>query len=299
MKQGLIWVGTDDGKIHLTKNAGRSWFESTNALVNSGAPENYWISRVTTSSHNPAVAFVSITGFYHDDFKPYVYMSTDYGRSWKSISSNLPQEPVNIVLQDEDNKNLLWLATDGGVYLSINSGIKWINFNQNIPSVPIKDIEIQEREDDLVLGTYGRGVYITDIAPIKQMSNKILNSEIHLFDIEPQPKKNYSDQKNWGNFRLMGDSHIYTPNEPNGLMIYYYLKNDSKSTSKIVVSDNKNSNITEISGSSSKGINRVVWNTKDVKPGQYYITLMIGKNKITKRGIVEPAYKWPLGNNYN
>ena len=96
----------------------------------------------------------------------------------------------------------------------------------------------------------------------------------------------------------MGDSHIYTPNEPNGLMIYYYLKNDSKSTSKIVVSDNKNSNITEISGSSSKGINRVVWNTKDVKPGQYYITLMIGKNKITKRGIVEPTYKWPLGNNY-
>ena len=299
IKQGLIWVGTDDGKVHLTKNAGRSWFESTNALVNAGAPENYWISRVTTSSHNPAVAFVSITGFYHDDFKPYVYMSTDYGRSWKSISSNLPQEPVNIVLQDEDNKNLLWLATDGGVYLSINSGIKWINFNQNIPSVPIKDIEIQEREDDLVLGTYGRGVYITDIAPIKQISNKILNSEIHLFDIEPQPKKNYSDQKNWGNFRLMGDSHIYTPNEPNGLMIYYYLKNDSKSTSKIVVSDNKNSNITEISGSSSKGINRVVWNTKDVKPGQYYITLMIGKNKITKRGIVEPAYKWPVGNNYN
>ena len=75
-------------------------------------------------------------------------MSTDYGRSWKSISSNLPQEPVNIVLQDEDNKNLLWLATDGGVYLSINSGIKWINFNQNIPSVPIKDIEIQEGNED-------------------------------------------------------------------------------------------------------------------------------------------------------
>ena len=299
IKQGLIWVGTDDGKIHLTKNAGRSWIESTNALIDAGAPKNYWISRVTTSSHNPAVAFVSITGFYHDDFKPYVYMTSDYGHSWQSVSSNLPQEPVNIVVQDIDNKDLLWLATDGGVYLSINSGKKWINFNQNIPSVPIKDLEIQEREDDLVLGTYGRGVYITDVSPIKQLSNKILNSEIYLFDIESQPKKNYSDQKNWGNFKLMGNSHIYTPNEPNGLIIYYYLKNNLNSESKIIVSNNKNSNIIEIPGPSSKGIHRVIWDTKDTKPGQYYITLRIGKNKITKKGIVEPAYKWPVGNNYN
>ena len=173
---------------------GEDTLDRTNALIDAGAPKNYWISRVTTSSHNPAVAFVSITGFYHDDFKPYVYMTSDYGHSWQSVSSNLPQEPVNIVVQDIDNKDLLWLATDGGVYLSINSGKKWINFNQNIPSVPIKDLEIQEREDDLVLGTYGRGVYITDVSPIKQLSNKILNSEIYLFDIESQPKKNYSDQ---------------------------------------------------------------------------------------------------------
>ena len=97
----------------------------------------------------------------------------------------------------------------------------------------------------------------------------------------------------------MGDSHIYTPNEPNGLIIYYYLKNDLKSESKIIVSNNKNSNIIEIPGPSSKGIHRVIWDTKDTKPGQYYITLRIGKNKITKKGIVEPAYKWPVGNNYN
>ena len=97
----------------------------------------------------------------------------------------------------------------------------------------------------------------------------------------------------------MGDSHIYTPNEPNGLMIYYYLKNDSNFESKIIVSDHNNSKISEIIGSSSKGINRVVWDTKDAKPGQYNITLKIGKKKITKKGIVEPAYKWAVGNNYN
>ena len=83
------------------------------------------------------------------------------------------------------------------------------------------------------------------------------------------------------------------------MIIYYYLKNDLKSESKIIVSNNKNPNLTEITGSSSRGINRVVWDTKDISPGQYYITLKIGKNKITKKGIVEPAYKWPVGNNYN
>ena len=286
-----------DGLIHVTENAGGQW--STYSKFK-GIPENTYVNALIASKHNVNTVYAVFNNHKNGDFKPYVMVSNDKGKNWKSISANLPKRgTVYDLAEDHIQSDLLFVGTEFGVFFSYNGGEEWKQLKAGLPTIAVKDIEIQEREDDLVLGTYGRGVYITDVAPIKEISNKILNSEIHLFEVEPQPKKNYSEQKDWGNFKLMGDSHIYTPNEPNGLMIYYYLKNDSNSESKIIVSDNKNSSITEIIGSSSKGINRVVWDTKDAKPGQYNITLKIGKKKITKKGIVEPAYKWAVGNNYN
>jgi photosystem II stability/assembly factor-like uncharacterized protein len=293
---GTIWVGTDDGKVHVTRDHGKEWTEVTSALEKAGAPEEYWISRVFASNHQPGVAYVTVTGFRQDDFRPFVFKTENYGETWKDISSNLPNQPVNILVEDEDNPDLLYLANDHGVYISINGGDHWVNMNNNMPPVPVKDLVVQNREGDLVAGTYGRGVYITDIYPLKELTPEILDKNTHLFDIEPEPPTNYSQQRFWGNYRLMGDSQIYTPNESNGLKIYYYLKNDLQQEPRIIIKKGEDKVVEELSGTGQEGLHKVVWDTREASPGNYSIILKAGGNEITKTGVVEEKITWTVGN---
>ena len=161
LKQGLIYAGTDDGNVQVTNDDGKTW-----KLVNSGLPSK-WVSRVIASQHEPGTVFVSLTGYREDDFKNYLYMSKDFGKTWKSISGDLPDEGINVIREDPRNKNVLYVGTESGVYVTLNRGITWNSLCNNLPTTPVHDLVIHPREYELVIGTHGRSCFVLDVSSLR------------------------------------------------------------------------------------------------------------------------------------
>jgi photosystem II stability/assembly factor-like uncharacterized protein len=166
----LIYSGTDDGNIHVTKDAGATW-----SLISSGnkkgasLPQGLWVSRVTASPHKEGRVYATLNGYRFDDFTPYLYVSEDYGATWTKIGRDLPTEPVNVVKEDPKNENILYIGTDGGLYVSFNRGQSFMMWNAGLPkSVPVHDIAIQTRENEIVLGTHGRSIYIAKLDDVQK-----------------------------------------------------------------------------------------------------------------------------------
>jgi photosystem II stability/assembly factor-like uncharacterized protein len=211
---GLLYVGSDDGYINLTKNGGGSWTRISNAL-----PQNLWISRVIASAHKKERVYVTLNGYRSDDFTPYIYVSDDYGVSWKNIGSSLPMAAINVIKEDPVNENLLYVGTDNGAYTSFNKGISWQVFSENLPNVAVHDLVIQPTEKHLLLGTHGRSIYKADIAPLQELTSEVASKSVHIFEIENIRKSN-----NWGS----SWSPWRAPNLPK-VTIPFYL-NTSKKT---------------------------------------------------------------------
>ncbi len=249
VKEGIIWVGTDDGNVWLTKDCGRSW-ENLNSRI-PGNP-GYWVSRITASHHEAGTAYLSYTGFYWDDFRPFVYKTTDFGKTWTSIAANLPDESINVIKEDHKNQNLLFIGTDKAVYVTINGGKSWAKMKNNMPTVPIHDLVIHPRENDLVVGTHGRGFFITDISPLQELTPEVLTQEVYLFEIEPKVQWVMPSQKTVSAQNFAGE------NEPHGVVINYYLKNQVKGGVKIRITKGKTV-INEIKGTNIAGLNSVAW----------------------------------------
>jgi len=293
---GVIWAGTDDGRVHLTRDNGKTWEEFTTKIAKAGGPEKIWVSRIIASSHHPGTAYVAKSGYRNDDFHPYLFITTDYGKSWKNIASNLPGQPVSVLREDPLNPDLLFIGNDVGVYFSLNKGENWIPLKNNMPPVPVKDLKIQTRKSDLIVGTYGRGVFVTNIAPLEEFTEEVQNKDIYFFKVIPQPAMNYSQQANWGNHKLMGDRHYFTPNEKNGLQLWYYIKNVASSPVKFEVFDSSGKVIDQLEGKQTPGIHQLIWSPKDPIQVSYKIVLKQGNNELTKKGIIEKKLLWPVGN---
>ena len=174
LRFGLIYAGTDDGNIQLTKDGGYTW-----TLVN-GKPSKsietpltagLWISRLVASQYKESRVYATLNGYRFDDFAPYLYVSEDYGATWKSLGRDLPLEPVNVVKEDPKNENILYVGTDGGLYVSFDRGASFMLWNAGMPkSVPVHDIAIQERENEIVLGTHGRSIYVAKLDDVHGLS---------------------------------------------------------------------------------------------------------------------------------
>jgi len=300
-KPGVIWVGTDDGKVQVTANGGATWTDCTPALARAGAPAQLWVSRVLASPYDPGTAFVAKSGFRADDFRPCVYRTTDYGRSWTSISAGLPDSPVNVIVQDAKNPELLFAGTDNGLFVSLNQGKDWLPFENNLPRVKVTDLVIHPREADLVVGTYGRGIWITNIWPLREVSPEILNEQVHLFTIRPAIQKQYPV---FGNYHLTGDSHLFRPNEPDEVVIFYYLREEIKEKVKISLCDAAKNLLRELEGPGKAGLNRVSWDMRKtgggrpgpkVEPGNYLVVLEASGKKLEQRALVPRRISWSLG----
>ncbi|SDR71072.1 Sortilin, neurotensin receptor 3 [Formosa sp. Hel1_31_208] len=175
---GLIYTGSDDGVVALTKNAGASW-----TPISASLPKDLWVSRVVASEHQKERVYVTLNGYRWDDFKVYAYMSDDYGNTWIDISGNIPASPVNVIREDSENENILYLGTDNGAYISFNRGQNWEVFSKGLPNVAIHDIVIQPEAKHLLLGTHGRSIYKTDITPLQQMNDDMRSKSITLFKV--------------------------------------------------------------------------------------------------------------------
>ncbi len=264
---GVIWIGTDDGKIQLTRDHGGTWTDLTSAVAVAGGPPDRYVSRVFASPHEAGTAFVAKNGFRNDDFRPFLYRTTDFGRTWASVAGNLVDSPVNVIVQDRKNANLLIVGNDLGVWVSIEAGAKWTRLKANLPTVAVHDLTVHPRENDLVLGTYGRGLFIGDITYLQELSAEILTKPFHLFAVEPRVPYGF---RALGNYRLYGHKYIEVPNEPDALVINYYLRGKHEGA-VITIATLAGDRVAQLTGSADPGLNRVMWNMRTgsaPQPGQ-------------------------------
>jgi photosystem II stability/assembly factor-like uncharacterized protein len=235
---GLIYTGSDDGLVYVTKDAGGSW---TN--ISSTLPKDLWVSRVVASQHKKERVYLTLNGYRWDDFSVYVYMSDDYGQTWKNIGDNIPASPVNVIREDSKNENLLFVGTDNGAYVSFNQGTSWEVFSKGLPNVAVHDIVIQPEANDLLIGTHGRSIYKTNIEDLQTMSSEKMNKAITLFNTE-----SVRHSSRWGSSFGMW-SKPYEPTTD----IQFYANASGKQTIKIL--SEKNLELQTIAIDAEKGFN--------------------------------------------
>jgi photosystem II stability/assembly factor-like uncharacterized protein len=169
LRFGLIYTGSDDGNIHVTRDAGATWTLVSNPKKGARLPQDLWVSRVTASRYAEGRIYSSYNGYRNDDFSPYLFVSDDYGLTWNAIGKDLPAEPINVVKEDPKNENIIYVGTDGGVYVSFNRGQSFMLWNSGLPrSVPVHDIAFQERENEIILGTHGRSLYVAKLEAVQK-----------------------------------------------------------------------------------------------------------------------------------
>jgi photosystem II stability/assembly factor-like uncharacterized protein len=184
--QGMLLVGTDDGKVWLSPDDGEEWIDLTGRFP--GVPDETYVSRVEPSNHDPDRFFVTFDGHRTNDFTPYVYVTEDRGETFRSISANLPTgkpDFVHVIREDPINENLLFVGTDVGVYVSTNRGGNWQRFMEGLPTTPVHDLKIHPRDRELVAGTHGRSIWIVDIAPLQELTDEVLAADLHFFTPKP------------------------------------------------------------------------------------------------------------------
>lgn len=175
---GVLYAGSDDGLIHVSKDGGVSWQN-----ISTGLPQNnnMWVSRVIASSFEKARVYAVLNGYRWDDFHAYVYVSEDYGRNWRRIGTDLPLEPANVIKEDPDNPDILYVGTDHGLYVSLDRGENFMLLNNGLPAVPVHDVVVHPREKDIVVGTHGRSIYIGRGVELQQLDEDMLAKTIHAF----------------------------------------------------------------------------------------------------------------------
>jgi photosystem II stability/assembly factor-like uncharacterized protein len=163
LKFGVIYAGTDDGRVHVTRDGGAAWTEITGDL-----PFNKHVSRLTASAYQAGTVFLSLNGMRDDDFTDYLFKSTDYGKTWTDISANIPGGPVNVIREDPKNENVLYAGTDVGVYVTMDAGRSWHVLGGNLPSVYVHDLVVHPRDGILVIATHGRGMWTVDVSSLQK-----------------------------------------------------------------------------------------------------------------------------------
>lgn len=302
IKEGLLYVGTDDGNIQVSRDGGKTWKNVIGKVP--GVPKYTYVTRVVASQAEEGTAYVTLDGHRNNDFQAYVFMTTDYGESWKSISGNLPGGGVvNVIREHPRNSDLLFVGTERGAYFSIDRGKHWVKFKNGFPLVPVDDIAVHPRENDLIFGTHGRSIWILDdITPLEQMTEEVLDSPVFLFHTRRSTMFNPYNHK--GN---LGQKYYIAPNPPRGAMISYYLKQEANESVEVIIKDSAGQEISQLRGTKKPGVNRITWDLRHtvpsapgasadrrfraqgpyVLPGEYQVTLKAAGQEITKSIEVE------------
>ena len=241
VEKNMLWVGTDDGRVHITQNGGSSWTEVTKNIK--GLPAGSWIPQIKASKKNKGEALLIANDYRRFNYTPYAYRTKDYGKTWKRIVDGDDVESYTLsIVEDPINSNLVFLGTDDGLYISFDAGNKWQKWTEGFPTVSTKDLVIQPREHDLVIGTFGRAAWVLDdIRPLRALaSNKaILAKDIKLFD---SPDGYLAAYQQPTGSRFGGDALYNAENRKYGAMITYYLKEGKKDVKKDKKEDDKKDN---------------------------------------------------------
>ncbi len=284
-KQGVIWVGTDDGNVQLTQDNGKIWQNITSNIK--GVPAGSRVPQIHASRHKEAEAFVVINNYQRNDWTPYLFQTTDYGKTWKKLVSNDLWGYVLSFEQDPIEPKLMFMGTEFGLYVSIDAGKNWTKWTNGYPTVSTMDMKIQEREQDLVIGTFGRSAYVLDdLRPLRELAQKgtnILNQEIYAFET----REAYLAQiQNPSGARFAANADYQGENRPFGAVITYAVKEgkkdkdkkkqDSDATDKtketnlgkvqIQILNSAGDTVRTFAHTPETGINRVGWNLDKKRP---------------------------------
>jgi photosystem II stability/assembly factor-like uncharacterized protein len=291
--KGLLYAGTDDGRLHVSRDDGKNWTDLSDKIPD--VPADRWITRVECSHFDEGTAYLTVDRHRNDDLKPYVFKTTDFGATWKPLANNLPQEgPVHVIRESSKNKDLLFAGTENGLFISQDGGRKWQHFTNGLPpAVIVHDLVIHPRDRELVIGTHARSIYVMDIAPLEEMTEKVRADDAHLFDVKPATAFRVATRENMAAPQTV-PRHLIAENPPFGAAIYYHLAKPAVEEPTVTVTNAEKHVVFKMKGPKEAGLHHLQWNLRGmeedpprVEPGEYTVTLKVGDQTLTKKLTVE------------
>ncbi|MGQ0537815.1 MAG: VPS10 domain-containing protein [Gemmatimonadaceae bacterium] len=259
LKLGLIWTGSNDGRVHVTQDGGKSWDDVTSNI--GGMPTLGTISNIEPSRYDANTAYLTVDGHQINDRRTWVYRTTDLGKTWRKISNGIPQGPLSyahVVIEDPVRRGLLYLGTENALYFSLDSGENWQPLQLNLPAAPVYWLTVQEHFNDLVVSTYGRGFWILDdLSALQQLTGDIAEKTVHLFTPRPAYRFQFKSTP-------MAPSHDMTvgENPPYGASINYWLKGPPSGDVTLSILDAAGRTVRTMPGTRNAGLNRVYWDLR-------------------------------------
>jgi photosystem II stability/assembly factor-like uncharacterized protein len=259
LEEGVIWAGTNDGQVQLTRDGGTNWTNVTQNIPD--LPPLGTVSNIEPSRYAEGGAYITVDLHQVNNRQPFIYKTTDYGESWRRITNGIPESVfsyVHVVREDPTRQGLLYAGTENGLYASFDDGQNWQPLQTNLPHAPVHWLVVQEHFNDLVVGTYGRGFWILDdITPIQQLTQQIVDSDVHLF----APRAAYRFLRKAAPMEVHDDP-AQGDNPPYGASIHYYLKGQPDSVVKITILDEQGDVVDTVTATKQAGINRVWWDLR-------------------------------------
>jgi photosystem II stability/assembly factor-like uncharacterized protein len=294
LKASLLYVGTDDGNVMVTRDEGGEWIDASDRVP--GVPEARHVSRVECSPFDEGTAYLAIDRHRNDDRAPYLFRATDYGHHWKPLVNDLPKEgSIHVVRADPRNRNLLYVGTEFGLFASLDGGRHWQRLG-GLPTVAVHDLVIHPSARELVIATHGRGLYVLDVAPLQEMTAAVLAEPAHLFDVKPAPQFDYH-----GSTWLTGGKRFVAANPPYGADIYFCLKEKASGKVSLTVLNSAGKELAHLPAGSAAGLHRVHWDLRwrvgwkgdrdeeppQAAPGTYNVRLQVGDKVLLKKLRIE------------
>ncbi|MEA2551848.1 MAG: hypothetical protein QOJ65_24 [Fimbriimonadaceae bacterium] len=275
MKAGLIWVGTDDGQIQLTQDGGQTW---TNVTANiADLPKNLWVSRVLASKFAEGRAYITVDGHRSNDFRPYTYVTEDYGKTWTSLANGLPAEDSLYVIQEGvKNQDLLFVGSETSILVSLDRGKTWTKYdNADFPTTPVYDLEIHPRDLDLIVATHGRSIWTINVSGLEQLTADSLKGDAAVYQPRDVLLLGRTDEGYW-----TGDQIWLANNTQPGTEIPFFIKTELRDEATITISDITGKTTDEYKVGKGAGMRIYKWNGnirgRRAQPGDYRVTLKAG-----------------------
>ncbi|GAC1683199.1 MAG: hypothetical protein NVS9B3_01030 [Gemmatimonadaceae bacterium] len=297
----ILWTGSDDGLVWVTRDYGKTWSNVTSNFP-ADAPTHCFVSTIAPSRHDERTAYLTYDCHHQDDYRPHVYRTTDLGKSWTALTSGLPADGGSLtVFEDPFNARVLWVGTAVGAFVTVDGGAHWRPFGRGLPPVPVEKFSMSFRQRELVLGTHGRGVWVVGVAPLEAMTDTLLTERAHLFPLSPALQYHYRPAHHTD-----GSRPFVARNPARGAVISYYLKDALTGPVDLYVTTAAGDTVRKLSGPGYAGLQQVTWDLgsdkprprelrgpttpaelRRVLPGEYRVTMKVGKTTMVERVVVE------------
>lgn len=300
----VLWTGSDDGLVWLSRDRGRTW---TNLTANfpKRAPTRCFVSTIAASHHADGTAYLTYDCHHRDDYHPYVFRTTDFGRTWTEIVNGLPADGGSLtVFEHPTNARVLWVGTALGAYVSLDAGAHWHRFGQSLPPVPVEKFAMSYAAQELVVATHGRGLWIADVAPLADAADSLPSERAHLFPVGTALQFRYADT-----YPSFGSRPFVARNPARGAVITYWLRDAQTGPVDLLVTSAAGDTVRKLSGPGYAGLQHVTWDLtrekprprelggpesaadlRRVLPGEYFVTMSVGGRKSRQRIVVQD---WP------